>query len=267
MCNVFKSLVFIALSICIAGCSGKNNRGEEADRLLEEAAEYKADHDYAAVMQTLDTLDIKYRDCLEQRRAGTLLRVETLLELTVDSIEADESRRGALKSSLDSLSSMFISVSLPGTNGYKVAKALFSGHDMDATFVQPRIDENGYLCVVANLTGRKIKLNSILCGDAEARGSSLSMEGSELMSVPQEYAAPLMDAVYNTKAGPVTLYLAGSGGKIPVKLTAKQAAAWRDTWRYVKLEQMMKLANVRREKYEYQLDKLRNQLDSLSAAE
>ena len=218
-------------------------------------------------MQTLDTLDIKYRDCLEQRRAGTRLRVETLLALTVDSIEADESRRGALQASLDSLSSMFITVSLPGTNGYKVAKDLFSGHEMDATFVQPRIDENGYLCIVANVSGRKLKLNSILCGDAVASGTSLSMEGSELMSIPQEGAAQLMDAVSNTPSGPVTLYLAGSGGKIPVKLTAKQAAAWRNTWRYVKLEQMMHLANIRREKYEYQLDKLRNQLDSLPEAE
>lgn len=263
MYNVFKCLAFLALPIFMAGCSEKSNRSEEATRLLEEAAEYKADHDYAAVMQTLDTLDIKYRDCLEQRRAGTRLRVETLLDLTVDSIEADEARRGALQASLDSLSSMFISVTLPGTNGYKVAKDLFSGHEMDATFVQPRIDENGYLCVVANLAGRRIKLNSILCGDTEARGSSISMEGSELMSIPQEYAAPLMAAVSNTRAGAITLYLVGSGGKVPVKLSPKQATAWRNTWRYVKLSQMMQLANIRREKYEYQLDKLRSQLDSL----
>lgn len=267
MYNEVKAFGIAALvGMAMVSCSKDNTRGLEAESLIEQARSHKNNGEYDMALALLDSVDKSYRDCLEQRREGTRLRVETLHRLTIDSIEADEVRRVPLQAAIDSLSPMFLTVSMKGTEGYRVFKKTFKGNEMERTCVQPRIDENGYFFVVVNLQGRKIQLKGISLGDVTAEGSSISMEGAEMMTLSQEAAAALSRAIESAPAGKIKINLVGQKGSVPVTLTADEAVAWRSTWHYAMLMQLMQTANVRREKYEYQLDKLQSQLDSLPEA-
>lgn len=264
MYNAIKITALAAgLMLAAASCSKDNTRATEAEAILEQVKQYKDTRDYAAALDRLDTLDIKYRDCIAQRKSGTRLRIETLLCLTIDSIDNDEARRVPLQQSVDSLAPLFLTVSMPGTEGYRVLKSTFKGSEMARTSVQPRIDDKGYFFVVVNLQGRKIGLNGLSLGDVTAAGQSFAMEGSEMMSLSQEEVTSLAEAISQLPAKPITMTLTGAKDKAKVNLTADDVKTWQTTWRYTKLSQMLQTANIRREKYEYQLDKLRSQLDSI----
>lgn len=265
MYNVVKIMAAACIAVAAVACSGDNARETEAETLLAKARTFKSDKDYTAALAALDSLDVVYRDCIDMRREGTRVRVETLLALTVDSIDADQERRGPLLSAIDSLSPLFTTVSMQGTDGFIVFTKTFTRNEMSRTCVQPRIDDNGYLYAMVNLQGRRIGLNSVSVGNAVAVGRSIAMEGSEMMTVPQEDLAAVTEYINAASEGSLTLTLHGDRGSATVRLSAAEARAWRLTSRYAALTQLLRTANIRREKYEYQLDRLSAQLDSLDA--
>ena len=131
---------------------------------------------------------------------------------------------------------------------------------MNATGLQVRIDEQGYCFVVANVQGKKIGLNRIVLGNVSTPPvKSVSVEGSEIMSVTQEPAQPLLDALSNA-AGKATVVLEGSKGKASVTLSPKQTEAIGATWRYAKALQERRALNIKLEKLERQLARLSDQL-------
>lgn len=263
MYKPLKSLVLSVLSLSAAACSsGSDGRTATANDLLGQAEAAYQSHDYPRALAALDSLDKTFRDCLEQRRTGTRLRVKVLHDLTIDSIEADEKRRPALVSSVDSMSRLFVKVTMPGTDGFYALRSAYSGREANGTHVQPRIDPDGYFFVAVNSEGR-IGLNGLGFGDVSAKGLSTYMEGAEMMSLLQEDALLLAETIAAEARPGMTLSLLGSKGTAKIKLTAKDIDAWRATLHYAKLRQLLAQANVRREKYENQLAQLQSQLDSI----
>ncbi len=263
MYNAIKSLIIIGAITLFSACAD-NSRQQTAEELLNQATELSTAGDYSGAIDCLDTLDIKYRDCVEQRRKGSQLRIETLIRLTQDSITIDENRRPALQSKVDSLRQLFKTVSLEGTEGFIVHSKLFTGSDLNSTTIQPRIDPDGYFFVVANVSGRKIGLNSLEYNGIKTPSvNSVAVGNSEIMSLPQECVVQFSQAIANAPTGKLKINLIGTKGNAQITLTKAQADAFRTTWQFAQLSQMLNTANIRREKYERQLTDLTSRLNDL----
>lgn len=257
------NIIAVAVATCLslATCSKDNTRQDEAARLVERAMELRASHDYEGAIAILDSIDHSYREQVDVRHKGMRVRIETIIDQTVDSIEFDERRRGSMQSAVDSMATMFMAVTLPGTEGYKVYKKAFNGSEMNRTCVQPRIDEKGYMFVVANLQGRRIDMRSLHFGDVVAKGNSVSVGSSEVMTLSQEDVAALADAIAAVPTGSAITININGKTTVPVKLSAAEVQAWRDTWHYTKLLRLMETANIRREYYEQQLALMQDRLN------
>lgn len=263
MYNAVKLFAIMILSAAVAvGCGSGNERRDQARALLDQARSYAEAGNHSAALAAIDSLNTAYRDCIDERKESTVLRLSSLYAITADSIESDEAESKVLQQYVDSLSPQFIDVTMPGTDGYKVAKSIFSNTALSSTSIQPRIDDKGYFFAVVNVQGRKIKLDRVSLGDVTATGRSIAVEGSELMNLDQESIAPLVQAIIDS-AAPLTLTFSGEKGKTQVRIDARQQAAWRLTWQFAQYSQQLYQAHVRLEKYENRLALLKAQLDGI----
>ena len=261
--KIYMLCIAVVMLGLFAACKD-NSRAEAADKLLAEARQLTEACNYDGAMNLLDTLDVKFRDCIEQRKQGTRLRAEALIAMISDSISADDARRPQLIAALEALQPMFKKVDIAGTDGFYVFKKIFTGKEMNSTGIQARVDEKGYFFVIANNVGHKIGLNALQYGNVMTlRSESMAVEGSEIMSLPQESITDFSDAIAGAPDGALKIEFVGSKGRATVKLSAAQAEAYKQTWQYAKLKQAVHLANVRREKYERQLAAMQEKLAAL----
>lgn len=269
MFNVSKcaAVALVGLSaISISSCGSDNSRAEAAAQLLNQADSLRQAGDCAGAIETINFLDSAYRDCLEQRRAARRLRAQVLYQVTIDSIEAFEEKSPAMEAALDSLRPLFKKVELEGTEGYYVFKKSFTGSEMNRTGIQARTDEKGYFFIAVSNTGRHIGLNALRYGSVQTVAvESMDVAGSEIMSISQEAAADFAKAIMEAPAGKLKIELLGTKRNASITLTAAEADAFRQTWRYSQLLQLYQLANVRREKYERQRIAMSAMLDSIDA--
>lgn len=265
MSNVIKTLLAIALmaATLLAAC-GDNSRRTQAQALLDQARGAAADRQYPRAIELLDTLDRAYRDCLDVRRAGTVLRTEALRDLTIDSIAANEARLQTLQTAVDRSASYFAHVDVAGTDGYMVYTPAAKSWQLDRTGLQARIDPEGYFFIVVNVAGRAIGLDRICLGDVcTVPAQSVAVEGSEIMNISQEQALPLVQALLSAQA-PASITLRGTRGNIPLTLDAKALDALRATWQYAQARQQLRLNLIGRERLERQLARLRETLANLA---
>lgn len=266
MCNAFKTIAVVSLmAMTLYSCGNDKQRETDAQALVEQASALRERGDYGGAIALLDTLDTKYRDCRDQRREALRLRVETLMSMSADSLKGIEEQRPALVKSAESLAGDFVNVTMPGTEGYRVARVARTGNEMNVNTVQARIDEKDYFFIMVNVT-RPIGLNAVTFGKAVAKGTSLKMDGSELMTLSQEDCTALAEAVAAAPAGsPVTFDVCGTRGNVKVKLNARQADAFRNTWAYANALQQIRLLNIRGEKYAQQIDALQTRLAAMES--
>lgn len=264
--KITKKIVFITFVLALAACSKDKSRIESAEALVGQAREYIENHQYDSALEALDTLDIKYRDCLEQRRQGTSLRLNALADMTRDSIAADHLALRSTSETVDSLAPLFRKIDIAGTNGYFVEKSIYTGSEMNSTSLQPRVDEEGYCYIAATVYGRRIGLNAIRFGNIEAHSQSVAVEGSEIMSVGQESAESLFAALAEASA-PASIELVGSKGSVNVTLNSKQLTAFRNTLTYSRALHRQRALMIRLEKFERQLIRLSDQMVNLPDAE
>ena len=269
MCNVSKLAVaalIAASALTMTSCGSDTSRADAASALLAQADSLRQAGDCAAAISTLDSLDKVYRDCLDQRRQARRLRAQVLLQVTVDSIEADELRRPAMEAALDSLRPLFTKVNLQGTEGYYVYSKAFTGKEMTRTGIQARADEKGYFFIAVSNVGRHICLQALRYGSTQTVPvESMTVAGSEIMTISQEAATDFAQAIMAAPAGKLRIELVGSKGSAPLTLTAAEADAFRATYHYSQLLQLWELANVRREKYERQRIAMTAMLDSIDS--
>lgn len=262
MFKIAKPFIALFVAAMVVACSGNNSRREAAAGLVAQARSLSDSHQYDSALVVLDTLNVKYRDCLEERREGTMVRLAALSALTRDSIAAGEIWLRAVTSEVDSLAPLFRKVEVEGTEGFFVDKNVYTGSEMNVNGIQARVDDQGYCFVIAGVADRKIGLQSISYADVSTpKAKSIEIEGSEIMSLTQEVAAPLLNAL-SSAGGSAKVILEGSKGKVAVTLNSKQIEAIKGTWRYAKALQLQRLINIRLEKFERQLARLSDQIAS-----
>lgn len=262
MYNVRKTnLIAITVAALLASCGG-NERPAQAESLVTTADSLVAVHDYPAAIDVLDTLDVKYRDCLEQRKRGTQVRLHAMADLTRDSLAAAEAQNLALTPQVDEMRQRFKFVDMPGTEGYYVLASSYNGREMNTTSVQARVDPQGYFFLIVNVAGRSIGVDRLAVGDSTTmQFESVNIEGSDIASLTQEVAAPVVEAIIKSPNG-ATVDLHGRKSSAKVKLDAKAVAAIAETWQYAQCLQKQRQLSIRLEKLERQLAKLNDQLAS-----
>ncbi len=266
MYNAIRILAAVALALAITAC-GSDGRSEKAAWLLGQARQAAGQKDYAKAINMLDTLDKCYRDCLDLRREGTRLRSETLRDMTLDSISANDQRLSVLDSEVKRMQGDFRHVDMAGTDGYDVYAPAMKDWSLNRTGVQPRIDAGGYFFIAVNLAGREVGLNVISAGGVSTLPSeSVAVEGSEIMNINQENSVPLMERLMQMEA-PVKLSLDGRRGKAEVRLDAAALQSFKATWQYALARQELRLNLIRRERLERQLSRLRDVLANMPAAD
>lgn len=265
MFNVHKLLAGTLLLTLVAGmsaCSGKKARIQAANDLLTEAQRLVEANKHDSALMVLDTLDHKYRDCIEQRRQGTLVRIEALGSVARDSLAAMQLEYAATQEVITRLSPSFKEVKIEGTDGYWVNKNIYSGSEMNKNSMQVRVDEKGYLFMVVNVN-RRIGLNAVEYGDVVAKGRSIDVEGSEIMSLHQEAVKQLVDALSQASTEGVKSALVifkGEKGSVKYTIDAKQLAAIAATAEYSTALQKHRQAAIILEKLERRLAKLSDQM-------
>lgn len=261
MRNFIKLSVTAGLILTVLGaCSGDKARHEAAMALVEKAQQLSDGHRYDSALVVLDTLNIKYRDCIDERKKGTMVRLEALSALTRDSIAVAELQLRAISEEVDRLAPEFKKVEIEGTDGYFVDKNTYTGNEMTRNGIQVRIDDQGYCFIIANVAGKRIGLNSISYNNISTPPvNSIEVEGSEIMSVTQEPAVELLNALSDAD-GKAAVNLVGSKGTVKVELSAKEVQSIGMTWRYALAVQQSRALNIRLEKLERQLARLSDQI-------
>lgn len=265
MYNATKTIALAALTLLASAC-GSDSREARADEMLRRAQQAAADKNYSEAVTILDSLDKGYRDCLDTRKVGTRLRLETLRDMALDSIGMNDARLTVLQKSVEEMQTQFRHIDVPGTAGYLVYAPAMASWNLQRTGVQPRVDPDGYFFIAVNLAGRTIGLSGLSLDGTEARGKSVAVEGSEIMNVGQEAATPLAEAICRHEA-PVKLSLDGTRGKASVTLDAKALEAFTATWRFARDRQELRRNLIRREMLERQLSRLRDELANLPVAD
>lgn len=257
--KITSGVIALVLAAAGTGCTD-NSRHEAANQLLGRAQALVDVHNYDSALVVLDTLDKKYRDCLDERKQGTSVRLTALASLTRDSLASGELQLQQVNAEVEALAPAFRKIEVAGTEGYYVDAAAYTGKEMNSTCLQARVDPEGYMFVVANVAGRRIGLNSLsAAGVATAPAQSVEVEGSEIMSLSQEQAAPLVDAIKSAQS-PVDVELIGTKGKTTVKLKGAQLEAFGRSDSYARALQRQRRLNITLEKLERQLAKLNDQL-------
>lgn len=262
-----KSIAAVLIAAALVSC-GENNK-EKAQALLDEASSLVECGNYSAAIEVIDTLDCRYAKEIEVRKQGMLYRARAVEGLAKDSIIAADDMLTCSLQQIEVREKDFEHVELPnGIDGYFIAKSIYDKNAMNKTGIQPRVDDSeGYFQLAVNIHGRKIGFERVSVNDggnvvttvAVKPERLVSVEGSELVVLTQEEATPLVEAL---KANPAIdeYKLCGSKGTIPVKLTPKMREAIVGSYEYAMSLQASRLAQIKREKFERQLQMARDQI-------
>ena len=262
-----KTIAALMIAAALVSC-GENNK-EKAQALLDEASSLVERGDYGAAIEVIDTLDTRYAKEIDVRKQGLLCRARAVEGLAKDSIIAADDMLTHSIEQMEAREKDFEHIELSnGLDGYFIAKSIYEKNAMNKTGIQPRVeDSEGYFQLAVNIHGRKIGFERVSVNNggnvvttvAVNPGRLVTVEGSELVVLTQEEATPLVEAL---KANPgIDEYkLCGAKNSITVKLMSKMRDAIINSYDYAMSIQANRLAQIKREKFERQLQMARDQI-------
>ncbi len=263
--TLFGAAVFaLALTSC-----GDKNRDAAVD-LYKQCESAISSGNYSGALVMLDTLNTRFADQVEIRKDALRLRAMAMQGVASDSIAAGSEELARATLELDRLAPDFRHVdSSVGLEGYYLPKGV-SDKVMTATGIQPRVNDQGYFYIVANVQGRNIGLNSIRFVDGAEQTSSseispvrvIKVEGSESASFNPEDLEGVGQWL-KEHPGASKIVLAGTKGKVDVKLDPKLRSQLIACYDYSCARLALHLAQVKREKYERMLATARDQMANL----
>jgi hypothetical protein len=256
----------------LTACNG-NNEQTEAQALYDSASAQIENKAYAQALETLDSLDAKYKMQAEIRRKGLNLREKAIEAITMDSISECDLRLAKAKLAVDSLGKFMQHIDgTAGLEGHYTPKAIIKKQLLNASTIEPRVDEQGYFFIVANVNGKTIGLNSLVFKSSNgqftapsspvAADRAIKVEDSEVLSFTQEEMAEAADWLDVNRAVSQCV-LTGSKGSVPVKLSQQQVSAIADAWHFAQALQEQRLSSIKREKLERKLQTARDHIANL----
>ncbi len=265
--GISRPALVLAFAAVLTSCGGERKAASELYTQSCSAIEQK---NYTEALALLDTLNARYPKETQVRRDALRLRAAAMEGIALDSISVLEAELAQATLTLEEWKPRFRYVaSNVGLEGYYLPKEV-DERVLTESGIQARVSEKGFFYIVANVQGRRIGLKSIeLVAGADRVSSAeisparvVSVEGSETASFNPEDLEVLGPWLLS-HPDLSQLILVGSKSTVKQKLTAKQAAALIDCYRYSCAVQSQYLATVRREKFERMLATARDQLANL----
>lgn len=265
MFNAANKLMAAALIAAAMVSCGESDK-DKAQALVDEASALVERGDYSGAIAVVDTLDARYAREIAVRKAGLLCRARAVEGLTKDSIIAVDDLLARSLEEIGASENDYRYIEMPnGIDGYLIAKSIYDRDAMNKTCIQPRIDE--YFILAVNIRGRRIGFERITAGKGGQAVSTVAVnpsrmvtvEGSEMVTLTQEEAAPLVEYLM---ANPEVseCRLCGAKGSVDLKLTPAMRDAIVGSYRYALALQANRLAQIKREKFERQLQMARDQI-------
>jgi hypothetical protein len=265
-----------ACSIMLCACSDKSGQ-KAAQNLYDNAEAMISSHDFTSALHLLDTLEAKYKSQTEIRRKGLYLREKVIEGLTMDSISSCDLQLAQAQIAVDSLKPLMQHCDgTAGLEGHYTPAAIIAKQTLGQTSIEPRVDEQGYFFIIANVNDKSINANSLIFKDGNEHFTApsspvspdrlIKVEGSELLSFTQEEVADAAKWVENHKNMNECI-INGTKGQCTVKISAKERNAIVDAWHYAQALKTLRQTSIRREKLERRLQTARDHIANLYTPE
>lgn len=270
MFNAVSKFVFVsALALALCSCGDKAAEGARA--LYNSAEQLFQGHQYVQALDSLDSLNVRYAGQTQIRKEGLLLRAQIMEKIAIDSIEVSSANLAAATLALESSSAGVHHVDGPGgLEGYYLANGSQPAI-LTTTTVQPRVSDEGFLKIVANVSGKKIGLQYIQAVDGADTYRTANVSELRRITVgnsesatfdPEELDGFAPWLIAHPSVNKLTL--CGSRGTAQVNLTPALRNQIIACYQFAHDTQALHLASVHREKYERMLATARQQIANLS---
>lgn len=261
--------------LLLAGATGCGPSDEEraAATLVGQAEALYDMGDYQGAIDSVKVLNERYRGLTDLRRSGLRIQALATEGLIRDSIEAVEPVMAQAKLDTDSLGKLFVHIepAAEGLDGYYLAAAIPASSAMETTTVQPRVDEQGYLYLTANVSGRSIGIEGLKIGNEQDAWTSgrispsrvATVEGSDIASFAPEDLTGLGPWLLEHRGENLTGTLTGARGAASFKISPMLRQALVESYEYSEAWQRERRASILREKLERKLQAVRDQLANM----
>lgn len=257
------------LALMFAGCG--NPDADAARALVESARQNIGAGKYAEAVADLDSLNVRYPRQTAERREGLVLRAQAFGGMARDSIEASSAALAAATLELEEAKAGVHHVDGPrGLEGYWLANGT-QPKITSATTVQPRVSDEGYFYLIANVAGRKIGLSTVAASAGADTYRSAPVAEARVVTVGSSETANFSPEETGTlgawlAAHPDTrsLTLEGRRGDVRVTLSPELRNQIVACYRYATAVQALRTATINREKYERMLATARDQEANLT---
>ncbi|MDE6278106.1 MAG: hypothetical protein K2M06_08365 [Muribaculaceae bacterium] len=277
--NMRRALRSLAAGACgmllLFGTEGCGPSAEEraAATLVGQAEALYDMGDYRGAIDSVKALDERYHSFTDLRRGGLRIRAMATEGLIRDSIEAIEPVLVQSKLAADSLRKFFVHIepAAEGLDGYYLAATIPASSAMETTTIQPRVDEDGYLYLTANISGRSIGLDGLKIGTGNEAWTSgqispsrvASVEGSDVASFAPEDLEGLGAWLTAHAGAKLTGTLTGTRGMATFQISAMLREAIVRSYEFSEAWQAERKASIQREKLERKLQAVRDQLANM----
>jgi hypothetical protein len=262
----------VLAAAALASC-GPGAEERAAAELLGQAEALYDLKDYSGAIDSINSLDARYRGFTDLRRAGLRLRALATEALVKDSIEAVEPELARATIACDSLKALF-EYTVPaaeGLDGYYLPKGLKAANAVSATGIQPRVDTEGYFYLTANINGRVTGLTTVSITSGSDTWTStpisparvLTVEGSEIASLSPEECAGLGTWLAAHEAKGLKGSFNGAKGKVDFSISPALRDMTLLCVEYSEAQLARRAASVQREKLERKLQAVRDRLANM----
>lgn len=273
------SLSFLAaVSVVLSGCTEKKEvegLGEISAKDLENTINQNIEEGkYAEALNLIDTLNVKFPQDVEARKATMLSRAKAMEGLIRDSIPLCDERISALQAEMDSLKQFLTPVEEKGLPGYIIDKSTSKTNLTQGNNIQPRlgdalspwslavgidgnIDVTGMSVVTEDTT---IYVEAKAASERRVKGS-----GRELFSFSAEEVDQIAPFMNGNSNSPVKLIVHGVRKDVAIPISATTQNAISRIYRFSLLREEKRKALLRRELLERKLIVAQNQVANFTS--
>lgn len=267
---IFPAIVVLTAILPLAGCS--DGGAADARALLASADSALAAGNHRQALELLDTLGARHRDQTEIRRQALGVRARAMEALAIDSIEIVSVQLLEADAAMERLAPRMQHIPGPaeGVQGFWVP----SGTDpniMGSTALQGRVDDEGLFYIAVNVQRPGASVTSLRISDGPDAYTSATLPGERVLPTangavasfsPEAIAglAPWLES----HPGAREIEIAGSGRPATVRLTPALRGELLLCAQYSEARQNLRMAQIRREKYERMLAAARYQIANLA---
>lgn len=266
----------VLLMSALSSCGPSADEKAAAELLGQAQAQFDLKN-YQGALDSVAALNARYPREATVRKEG--LRVQALATeaLVMDSISACEPRLAQATLAVDSLSKLmvFVEPAAEGMDGYFIPAKAVASSAMAATGFQPRVNTDGYMFLSANISGRRIDMQTLTLSSGSSWTSGhisparvVEVESSEIASISSEEIEGLAQWLESQpQKAQIKGTFSGSKGSVNFSVSPAMREQTILCADYATALQEQRATSILREKLERKLQTVRDHMANLPAPE